>query len=51
VVLECADDTPGSGEVQPLLLELVDRGILGSSPPSTPSREATSSWGSGVLAR
>ena len=28
VVLEWADDTPGSGEVQPLLLELVDRGII-----------------------
>jgi hypothetical protein len=28
VVLEWADDTPASGEVQPLLLELVDRGII-----------------------
>ena len=28
VVLEWADDTPATGEVQPLLLELVDRGII-----------------------
>jgi hypothetical protein len=28
VVLEWADDQPPSGEVQPLLLDLVDRGII-----------------------
>jgi hypothetical protein len=28
VVLEWADDQPDSGEVQPLLLDLVDRGII-----------------------
>jgi Family of unknown function (DUF6325) len=28
VVLEWADDQPASGEVQPLLLDLVDRGII-----------------------
>jgi uncharacterized membrane protein len=28
VVLEWADDQPATGEVQPLLLELVDRGII-----------------------
>ena len=28
VVLEWADDTPATGEVQPLLLEVVDRGII-----------------------
>jgi hypothetical protein len=28
VVLEWADDLPATGEVQPLLLDLVDRGII-----------------------